>query len=285
MMEDIHANAFSELIREEYAEDEVGHGAHWQIFFDDTAVLLHQLPTAAEKGCVLTTRADDPNACPLPFPGSEPTALVLGWPSAERGMIQVLQTDAQGNLEAFVSAYPWVSDGITHMVQLQGVRIWPDRLEAHLEVAVGDLTMLTFFDALFAKNRVFYRQNGFYPFVLTAFAYTVVIGEKPNLLSGIEGSITDKPTVRLIQDGVCADDYQFVGRVKTCTTIRFLDRPVLLALVNFGCFAAPFEEDFDLTLIITDFALGFGREPEAGDWISGRLWLTGHLSSPSSELR
>lgn len=265
---------FYALLGEMYEDEEVGHGAHWKLFYDDIKSLVSQLPDAAEQGIPVETRADDPHNISLPFPSDEPSAIMLSWPEPNGGMIQVFQTDSKGKLSAFVSAYPWTEDGALYLAQLQRIRLWPGRLEAHVEVVLGENVNVTFFDTLFSRNRIFYRKNGFYPFVFTGFAYAARVGANPD--NGIASQSS-----HLTPTGTIADEYDFSGIVKSVATIRFLGRPVLLVRVNLGKLPEPFADDFDLNVILTDTALGFGREPEEGSRITGRLWLTGHLRTPN----
>lgn len=275
--------AFDELISAHCDDSHIGHGEHWRIFFDDLDELASMLPLIGQVAEPLMTCADDENSCPLPFSEEEPVGDLVAWPNTERGMIQLHQKTRQSEVSSIASAYPWVSDGVTHMAKIEGIRLWPDRLEALIDARIGDGMAVTFFDPLFIKNRVFYRKGGFYPMVFSAIAYEFRVYDPATEGQEFSVDIQKNKTCRLIQEENVLDNSVFIGEVVNVKTVRFFDAPVSLVRVTIGQMVLPFNEKVDIEMIVTDGALGFSRGPDIGDTVYGRIWLTAYLRAPKTE--
>ena len=272
--------AFDELISAHCDDKHIGHGEHWRIFFDDLDELTRMLPLIGEAAQPLMTCADDENSCPLPFSEDEPVADLVAWPNTERGMIQLHVRHRQTNESSIASAYPWVSDGVTHMAKIEGIRLWPDRLEALIDARIGDGMAVTFFDPLFIKNRVFYRKGGFYPMVFSGIAYDFRVYDLDAEQQEFSVDLQKNKTCRLIREENVLDNYVFIGEVVDTKTVRFFDEPVSLVRVTIGQMVLPFNETVDIDMIVTDGALGFSRSPDVGDIVYGRIWLMAYLRAP-----
>ena len=271
--------AFEELLVSSYDDSQVNHSKHWQVFFEDLNELVNMLPLIAKASKRLVTCADDQDSCPLPFPETEPAGDLLVWPEENRGMIQIHVTDRKTGEASIASAYPWMADGVTHMAKIEGIYLWPDRLEAHVQARIGDGMSVTFFDPLFVRNRVFYRRGGFYPMVFSGMAYEFRVHD----VAAKEGAEIKDTTCRLVQDGAASDEYVFIGIVQDVKTVRFLDAPVFVVRVMIGQMLLPFSEPVNIDVLVTDEALGLSRAPEPQDIVYGRLWLTAYLRKPKKQ--
>ena len=281
-MSSFSTTAFDELLDQDKPAKYAGHGEHWRVFFDDMDELVTMLPLIAEAAKPLMTCADDQDSCPLPFPDTEPVGNLLVWPNSERGMIQIHTVDPLTNEPAIASAYPWLSDGITHMTKIEALCLWPDRLEALVRARIGDGMAVTFFDPLFVKNRIFYRKGGFYPMVFSAIAYEFRVVDVNQIPAGFQID-AEEGACRLVQDIDVADHYLFIGKVVDVKTVRFFDTPVFLVRLTIARMVLPFNEPVDIEVVVTDEALGLSGAPEPDDTVYGKLWLTAYLRKPANK--
>jgi hypothetical protein len=296
---------FEEIVVEISSEEAGGHGDHWKIFFHNLKDFFTRLPQIIQEAQPALTYADIRSAIPYIFPKQEPDGYLLVWPIPRFGLIATIKRNSPSAANELISAYPWVSEGKQHTIRMEQIRLWPNRLEAQIEAGLGidEELPITFFDPLFAANRVFYKKGEWYQFILVGFPYTFeIVDPKPIVINDPEKirnlrSIlhSDDPERRESQEplifetkGMAAllphhdlegDDYEFQGPVKSVTefhTEMFGQRTWRIRIT----IHRRSDKDFDLDLCLTEKILGNQRMPEAGDDVRGILWLQGYLWMP-----
>ena len=296
---------FEEIIVEISDEEAGGHGSHWEIFFNDVGDLLKRLPQIIQEGQLALTYADIRSAKPYVFPEEEPKGALLVWPIPRFGLIATIKLNAPSGANEFISAYPWVSEGVQHTVRLEQVRLWPNRLEAQIQALIGadEEMSITFFDPLFAANRVFYKKDDLCQFILVGFPYAFeIVDPKPIVISDPEQirrlrsmmHVSDKeqkdsrkPLVFetkgmaafLPRGDLKPDDYEFQGQVKSVTELHteILGQRawrVRTTVVRLS------DKDIDIDLCLTEKVLGGHRVPKVDEDVRGILWLQGYLWMP-----
>jgi len=296
---------FEEVVIEIPGEETGGHGDHWEIFFSDVGDIVKQLPKVVQEGQIALTHADSGSPTTYALPQQEPKGALLVWPSPRLGVIAVIELSTQEGAHGLISAYPYVSEGVEHTVRLEQVRLWPNRLEAQIRASVrtDEGWAITFFDPLFAANRVFYKKDELYKFILAGFPYILetadpkpIVIDDPENIRRLRSMMhpTDpeqrdslEPLVfrtegmaAFFQRDSSADDYEFQGPVKSVTELdtQMLGQQVWRIRVTVHRLS---DSDFDIDLYVTKKVLAGHKVPEIGEDVRGVLWLHGHLSSPS----
>ncbi len=299
---------FEAVVGECCSEDDVGHGNHLGIFYDDLTRLFNQLPEIIQQGRIALSYADNKSARPYPFPEQEPTGVLLEWPIPRFGLISVIQTDSPEGGNEFISAYPWVSDGAQHTIIIEEIKLWPNRLEAQIQCVVGSEKdhSLVFFDPLFAANRKFYKKGEAYQFIFTGFTYTmeivspdpIIIHEQEHV-SRLRGVMhANNPAERDSKEplifqtcGMAAllprpdlgeDDYEFQGPVRSVTELheKMLGQRVWCIRITV---LRPCDIDFDIDLYVPENKLKNRRLPNIGEDVRGVLWLQAYLWYPGEK--
>lgn len=168
----------SRLLTEEQAG---GHGNRWEVFAEDTGrFIAHWLPQAVEKSQVVTLGVADPAGQDWLIASGELRGMGLLYAdrpedAGRAGLLSVIAMDVEDEetgqrSHQLWSAYPFFAEGIRYPVEIQEIGLYPNRLEARLELAV--LGMLTFaFDSLFYQHRGYYTAETPLVFSLAALAY------------------------------------------------------------------------------------------------------------------
>jgi hypothetical protein len=302
---------FEDAIIELSEEDAGGHGDHWSIFADTPKELIGQiLPQAVREAQSAMCYADTSGAQPMPLPSEEPASAVLSWPTQRFGVFLVVRLDEAHKRNELVSAFPRASEGVEHVVDLEAVRLWPNRLEAQIEGLVGNGAMpIVFFDPLFARHRGFYQKDKRYHFIIAGFPYRIEVCDSPPIV------IDDPERVRAVRRAMephvpteesdsepiviqtkgmaslfplqdaSADDYHFQGPVKSVTELdaKMLGCRTWRLRVTVARFSELSDEDFDIDLYVTEKVLGSGALPKIGDDVRGILWLQGYLWMPETD--
>jgi hypothetical protein len=302
---------FKDAIIELSDEDAGGHGDHWSMFADNPSQLIGQiLPQAVREAQSAMCYADTSGARPMPLPSEEPAGTVLSWPMQRFGVFLIVQLSEGHKGGELASAFPRASDGVEHVVDLEVVRLWPNRLEAQIEGVVGNGAMpIVFFDPLFARHRGFYQKDGRYRFIFTGFPYRIEVCDSPPIVINdpervramrratepqVSTEETDSEPIVIQTKGMAAlfplqdagaDDYQFQGPVKSVTELdaKMLGCRTWRVRVTVARFSELSDEDFDIDLYVTEKALESGALPKIGDDVRGILWLQGYLWMPESD--
>lgn len=302
------ATPFEEALIELSDEEAGGHGERWSIFIDDLNEFARRiLPQAVREARTAACYADTSVARPMPLPPSEPEGAVLSWPLQDFGMFFVIRLGDASRKGELVSAFPRASDGVEHVVDLEAIRLWPNRLEAQIEGLVGGGAVpITFFDTLFARHRGFYQKHRRYRFILAGFPYRIEVCESPPVViddpervSALRRAMNpddrneqpDSEPLIIQTKGMAAlfplsdgagDDYEFQGPVKSITELdsEMLGCRTWRIRVTVARFGDLSDDDFDIDLYVTDKVLEGGPTPKIGDDVRGIFWLQGYLWMP-----
>lgn len=181
--------------RELTEEEAGGHGNRWGAFADDIDTFIETwLPVAVEQGKVVALGVADESSHEELVATREVRGMGLLYADREEdrgrsGMLAVIAMDVEGSegerANVLASAFPFFAEGLTYPVEVQEIALYPNRLEARLELAVAG-TLVFAFDPLFYQHRGLYRRGETCTFSLAALAY----GMEP---TGDEEIVIDDP--------------------------------------------------------------------------------------------
>ncbi|MDH1428201.1 hypothetical protein N5J23_17485 [Comamonas aquatica] len=185
----------------ELTDDEAGgHGNRWGVFEDDVSALIGRwLGMAVEKSEVPTLGIGDNAALEQVVAHGEPTAVALLYTGQEpgasnSGLMSLIHVDAGGPgrepSNQLCSAFPFLVDGIEVEAEIEQICIFPNRIEARLELSLVAGGLIEAFDPCFWQNRAVYRSDERYRFVVSALAYRM------GPASALEHVIDDEHEIR-----------------------------------------------------------------------------------------
>lgn len=185
----------------ELTDDEAGgHGNRWGVFEDDVSALIGRwLGMAVEKSEVPTLGIGDNAALEQVVAHGEPTAVALLYTGQEpgasnSGLMSLIHVDAGGPgrepSNQLCSAFPFLVDGIEVEAEIEQICIFPNRIEARLELSLVAGGLIEAFDPCFWQNRAVYRSDERYRFVVSALAYRI------DPASALEHVIDDEHEIR-----------------------------------------------------------------------------------------
>ena len=166
-------------------EDAGGHVDLWGILLEDVSAFFdHYLREAIEKSVV-----PDFNHFPVGegdalAEGREPKAAGLlyngqGAEVNDHGLMAIIEMDVQDEegrqFNEFTTAFPLVGPGLEIEAEVGRICLFPNRLEARLELIPVTGGLVFCFDTMFWRNRAGYKSGEIYRFVISALAY----GMKP----------------------------------------------------------------------------------------------------------
>jgi hypothetical protein len=291
----------------DFEESEAVHsmGSHWQPFVDDAAEMLRNLPQMLAQAQIMEGFGLH-RPVPKELPSKWSQGFHLVWPMQRQGVILTCRINADNKTTEMASLYPFWSEGIQHTLTLNHVKVWKSGVEAQITAGLGEAEM-TFFDAHFLTNRLWYRQGGHYDFILTGLAYSaqparlMELPYSPNpdvlawrtLLTGDhdDGEPAESPTV-LCLEGMASllpitdwdnDDHSFRGPVKSVKPFAdFLGQDGWLVRVTVLRLSDYETEDVNLDIVITRRAWQGDGVPVVGADMEGTLWLQGYLWMPQN---
>ena len=166
----------------ELTEDEAGgHGNRWGVFDDDVSALVGRwLGMAVEKSEVPTLGMSNKAALEKVVAHGEPAAVALLYTGQEpgatkAGLMSLIHQDAgeagQMPSNQLWSAFPFLGDGIAVEAAVEQVCLFPNRIEARLELSLAAGGLIEAFDPCFWQNRAVYRSDERYRFLVSALAY------------------------------------------------------------------------------------------------------------------
>ena len=185
----------------ELTDDEAGgHGNRWGVFDDDVPELIGRvLELALEKSEVLPPGLGDKISLQRLVADGEPAAAALLYTGKEpgagkEGLMSLLHHDAGGEGRAaslqLWSAFPFFGDGVEVEAEVEQVCLFPNRIEARLDLGLAGGGLIEAFDPCFWQNRAVYRSGERYRFSVSALAYRM--GPAPAL----EHVIDDEHEIR-----------------------------------------------------------------------------------------
>jgi hypothetical protein len=220
--------------------DATGHGNHWGVFTDDVSALMQRwLGTAIAEAKIPNIEdlgiedmheleslegLDEPQAVGLLYTGVEKgvEAYDTGatWDSLiNDGLMAVIHVepgaDGQPPKNELWSAYPFFHIGSTCRAEVERIELFPNRLEARLQLKLASGVEVTAFDAMFWRYRGLYREGATYEFALAGLAYRMEPASEQ------EFSIKDPEFIRLYNAQV--------AWVKTHGAYRPTDKEAALA--------------------------------------------------------
>ncbi len=240
----------------------------------------------------------------FPLPDEEPGARVFYAPIPRWGVKFALPDGSREGI-GFV---PFMSEGVRHVCEIEGLTLGPDRLQAVVHGAVGALE-IAFYDPDFAHTRHQMRQGSMNEIVFSGLcldlqpavdrSFEISDPAFMRAMNEVSGQDASEGPIRVQTDGMAAivpserlgpDFYSVRGpvvsvrrgemewlgqgfwRVRVVAARDVYDEP----LPNFRENA-----DFEIDLFLTDEILGDRPVPLAGDdvealvWLQGRLWIAG----------
>lgn len=284
----------------EEADD--GHLPSWEWFhpfgLDREAVMKQLLPYVARHGTLAEGAALTRANVPLPLPDDEPRAAMICWPSQSSGAGALIRLGAAGN--ELIGFWPLSQRGVQTRVEVEGLILSRDRLQAWVRATVGDGIPVCYFDQLFPVDRQFYRA-GWKPDVLLcglplSFAraepreFTTTLS--PSVRAGLPaGSVDADGTINVSTKGMAAflprDDgppnlYEICGPVQEVRRNPVLGLTEEAWLVRVVV-ARSFHDDtpFEIDLVVTAHLLAGQPLPQPGEDIAaivlllGRVWIAG----------
>ena len=310
-----------------------GHGNRWGAFAEDLDGFIERwLPVAMEHGQVVALGAADDTGQAVLVAGGEPRGMGLFYADRQEdrgraGMLGLIAMDVESqsgeHSNVLWSAYPFFAEGSPYLVEVQGIGLHPNRLEARLDLAVAG-TMVFAFDPLFYKHRGLYRRGAAATFSLAALAYDMAP-------TGAEEIVIDDPErVRAFRaqsawverHGIWTQDDEAAALAAwTAQTpedlepIRIdLSRGAMLmpgeegpaddayfqgevtrvtpsAYVLFGVpiwrveviVARPDDQTFILPFFVPEHRFQDGWRPSVGDYVKGSAWVQGYLLADAGE--
>lgn len=254
-----------------------GHLDQLELFYEDTEELfagMTSVITASQMAVSYATSHADSSLKPDP---AEPVGHLLEWPSSRCGLTSIIRSDQGGQCNTLQAVFPFTGEGVLYCCKLLETRLFSNRLEAQLVVLAGldEELSLTFYDAHYLLDRMVYKKDEVYQFVLRGFIYHLMVNAPDPQYKGM--------TAIFPREELGADHYEVQGPVKEVKEFDFdmLGQKFWLVKITIANNSAG--EDLDLDLVLTRKVLGTGQVPRIGDDISAAIWLQGHLSSRSSE--
>lgn len=169
----------------ELSDDEAGgHGNRWGVFDEDVERIIGRWLTAGiEKSQIVDAELSEGPDLGRLIRAGEPKASGLLYADRDddqgkAGMLSVIALnmldDATGERRNILcSTYPFFRDGAPMDVEVGEIAMFPNRLEARLELVLEDGPVLIAFDSLFWKHRARYEAQEDVRFSLAALAYTM----------------------------------------------------------------------------------------------------------------
>jgi hypothetical protein len=278
-------------------------GSHWPPFVEDVADIVKDLPNILQEAQVMESIGNHRKS-PRELPQDWPQGFHLVWPMQRRGIILTCCINAAEQQMQLMSFYPFSSEGVQHTLTIDSVTVWEGRAEAQITASLGE-AQITFFDAHFLINRLWYEAGRRYEFILSGIAYAAEpaqVMEIPftanpdqiawqRLLGNDADEDNDWELPSAINlNGMASllpitdwdkDEYSFRGPVKSVKPIDdFLGQTGWRVRVNVMRLSGYETEDVDLDIVITRRIWRQEQSPEVGMDIEGTLWLQGYLWMP-----
>ncbi|QSZ68224.1 hypothetical protein RJ40_12330 [Methanofollis aquaemaris] len=179
------------------------------------------------------------------------------------------------------TGYPYITEGIVHDVEVEGVEEWMNEVEGQVRGHIGE-AWLAFFDTRYFMNREKYLNGGRYRFSLSALAYQLRRAN-PGTVAGPDGralSLEHMAAYLPFQNGD-VDDFVFQTVVRQVKELTFGTRTVYqITAPLFRQMHGEGHDDVEIMLYAAEHVTD-GYVPAVGDPISGVMWLQGHLVEES----
>jgi|Deesub1362A_J573_1020465.scaffolds.fasta_scaffold00194_35 hypothetical protein len=174
------------------------------------------------------------------------------------------------------TAYPFISSGVVHRIQIDEIEEWENGIEAQIHGGLEDAS-ITFFDTMYFKNKDTYKGGEKYRFSISALAYALSKADSRVIkdIDGMEFSTEGLAGYFPFGEGD-VDDFLFQTPVKEVSELGFGDKRVYK--VKAALFRADYgSRDVDIFIYASEKATK-GYVPKVGEDIGGLLWLQGYLT-------
>ena len=164
-------------------EDAGGHGNRWAVFNDDVDQFFDQwIRIALEESSPVAyshvneeeieklIEAGEPRGMTLLYPGESAAGRRFGLMS----LIESAYDESTGEpYNQFCSGYPFFGEGREIEAEVESVSLYPNRLEARIELSQIGGGLICAFDPMFWQSRALYRENQVYQFIVASMAYVI----------------------------------------------------------------------------------------------------------------
>jgi hypothetical protein len=278
-------------------------GSHWPPFVEDVADIVKDLPNILQEAQVMESIGNHRKS-PRELPQDWPQGFHLVWPMQRRGIILTCCINAAEQQMQLMSFYPFSSEGAQHTLTIDSVTVWESQAEAQITASLGE-AQITFFDAHFLINRLWYEAGRRYEFILSGIAYAagpaqvmeISFAANPDQIAWqrLLGNDADEDNdwelpSAINLNGMASllpitdwdkDEYSFRGPVRSVKPIDdFLGQTGWRVRVTVMRLSGYETEDVDLDIVITRRIWRQEQSPEVGMDIEGTLWLQGYLWMP-----
>lgn len=181
-------------------DDAGGHGNRWGVFDDDVSGLMGRwLGVAVGQSKVSILGIGEKSTLDDLIADGEPAVVALLYTgqapgTSKTGLMSLIHQDAGGPgrepSNQLWSAFPFFGDGVELEAEVERVFLFPNRIEARLELSLAYGGVIEAFDACFWRSRAAYRNAQRYRFSVSALAY--LMGPAPAL----EHVIDDEHEIR-----------------------------------------------------------------------------------------
>lgn len=161
-----------------------GHGDRWSVFAGGDETAIRSLVTTIEKAELFGSGLMDKAATEAITATGEPLGTLLLYTGQKKGMsrtgaMSLIGQDLGGTgRRQLWSAYPFFGNGVEVDGVVDGLLLYPNRVEAVLEIGLENGAVIPAYDPLFCLHRGLYRAGETYRFSLSAMAYTMKPAEQ-----------------------------------------------------------------------------------------------------------
>ncbi|WP_165107723.1 hypothetical protein [Caballeronia sp. SBC2] len=308
-------------------EDAGGHGDRWSVVQDDVPALINSwIGTAIQEGEIPPFALTDERALEELIARGESSASALLYtgssPGASKtGLMSLIHHDAprpdQKSESQLWSAFPFFGIGLEIEAEVEDLWLFPNRIEARLELRLWRGGLIEAFDSMFCQHRALYRQGESYRFSLSALAYQMkpalplekVIDDEREIrrfrarelwvkTHGCYGkgdedaalaawkpsSIGDLEPIRISLDEMVtllpASSGPSDDAQYRGQVVRVVPRAVRMLDVHFwqiDCVVMRDVEDLILPIYVAERLLGENWRPEVGQYVEGSLWMQAYV--------
>jgi hypothetical protein len=314
----------------ELTDDETagGHGDQWGVFDDDAPALIGRwLDVAVQKSEPAAFGVAGIEAIRPLVAAGEPAGAALLYTGCDlgvsrNGLMSLIHFDPGGPNQKpenrLISAFPFFGNGTKVDAQVEGIGLFPNRLEAWLRLGLVVGAMIKAFDPLFWQNRALYREGEYYRFSVAALAHWMeaapeiehVIDDEQeirqfharNQWAGTHGhwSREDEEASMALWASASPEDLEpiHIDLTKMAVlmptdsgseddayyqgeVVRIEPHAVRMLDVDFwrvDTVVMRPDEDFVLPIYVAERVFENGWRPQVGQYVSGVLWLQAHVA-------
>ena len=272
------------------------HGKHWaSIYKNHEKQLAKALRKVVDEGEVLD-EAPWPDDTRPPDDIKAGSLLVMSEAEGSLRHLIVLLQDKENREQKIWTSYPFAPGGMSYDVHITGVQDWENGAEGQVSGRVKYVGRVTFFDTLFWLNRKSYTLGATYKMYLSAIAHEIgpaedaaAVAERLTATPAIadmrqqsaESGRANLPATKSAAMPIIAksesgevDEYDFLSPVRYASEFPFGRNKfhvVGITLMQRGTVT------IDIDLYVAPHLMPKRYTPHVGDYVTGRLWLQGHM--------